>query len=51
MRESGAKPMIVGAGRAFMSAKLTWEWDVAQTVIGGDLMAQNWLGLMPNVKA
>ena len=32
MLENGAKPMIVRGG-AFMSAELTWEWDVSQPVI------------------
>ena len=34
IRESGAKPLIVGGG--FVSWT-EWEWDVAQPVIGDDL--------------
>ena len=33
MQESGAKPMLSWWGEAFMSAVLTWEWDVTQSVI------------------
>ena len=48
MLESGAKPMIVGG--AFMSAGLTWKWDVSQPVIWwtcGRLGASTGADLLP----